>query len=340
MDALLFDQEEENRKLQLDRKRDIQLQICITPVELRTKPVDGEARTQFPKLLVDLEEHRIYDLPWIITGIFFMFSGSLVAGLSKSVCSYLEGWLGLMYLCIFGVLGLAIASTGAFILLSRSLSYKWLHRSFDFTILHKLGLWRKFNYYILPNATISVKLGNFVPKEVNSTFILQDPRIILYPASNLMWRLYNLLKPKDRRVSESVSVIRSVTCPEAMKRSLPYDLLCNGVEDPKKVNYTNLDAMLALHEKFDASGKLVFCEALIVDQEVLSDVFSPTYTGPKFTKEDRELRVRALLSGKIDHIRTGSHLFVNGVDVYHDSMKFYNLVAHKIQTAPAPSNLN
>jgi len=316
---------------------DVSIQISTTPIEVIFAPIDEARETAVPKIFVDLNEYRVFDVPFIVAGAFFMLSGALVAGLSIGINSYLGGWLGLFYLLFFSIISVSTCSLGTFIILKYSIKYKWLPKNFDFTIFHKLGLWRDFAYFFEPSHLLKLKLMEKLPER--QLRITEQRRSNSNFKVGFFAKLISLWRGPDRAVTELVLPVRNVIIPRSKRRVLPFDLLSGGHKDDK-IEYENQDPVLVLHQKFNSGNQLVYCETLIVDYEVLSSVFSPTITGPKYSKEDRELRVRSLLSGKIEHVETGSHSFLDGVDVYHDSLKFHNLVSNYIQTAPAPSNLN
>jgi len=308
------------------------IQIMMTPVEVVTAKVSLCTSTQVPKIFVDLREVRITDLPWISAGVLLMFSGALVAGLSFSVNSYLQGFEGLASLIFFGLVGLSMCITGTLVILFKGFSYKWLPTNFELTCFHRFGIFRDFSYFYEPNLYLNLKLLESVKHQdltVTEQLWSNSRMPFWYSWFYRRTGVYNIIKP-----------VRKVAIPRALRNQvLPFDLLSKGVKDDE-IPYVDSDPVLVLHQRYNATDRLVFCETLIVDYLVLDSVFSPTVSGPKFTKLDRELRIRALLSGKVGHVMTGSSPWLDGVDVYHDSLKFHNLVGERVQSAAAPEVLN
>jgi len=294
--------------------------------------VDLCTSTQVPKIFMDLQEVRIVDLPWITAGALLMLSGTVFVGASFYGNSYLQGWLGLVYLILFMLVGLVLSIAGAFVILSRGISYKWLPSNFELLLLHKFGILRDFSFYYMPSLYLNLKLREKVKK--------QDLTITEQLRSNSsmpFWYSWFYRRSGFRNI---VKPVRKVHIPRALKNNiLPFDLLSKGLKD-EEITYEDSDPVLVLHQRYNGDDRLVFCETLIVDYKVLDSVFSPTVSGPKFTKEDRELRIRALLSGKVAHVMTGSSSWLDGVDVYHDSLKFHNLVGERVQNSFALGNLN
>lgn len=80
-------------------------------------------------------------------------------------------------------------------------------------------------------------------------------------------------------------------------------------------------------------------EFVVVSDEVVADLMSPSNMGPAYSDKDMLKRGAIHASGKIRHVSHNRHTWKDGYSIYNDSYRYWELVVPQIRT-PVATTLN
>jgi len=295
------------------------------------EPAVGQTQL-VPKVFVDMKKVRVYRVPIIALCSFFL----LLAVVAPCVLGGLYSQSNSSGMLL--ATGISVALAMLTIMLCFGVVFFMGYRdslvpqNFEFTFWHKIGFNTDLRFNYTPAYFVRLRMGEFIKSDLKFlTFSTESASNVSVYHKYL--RCFNI-----PRITSTVRPIRRVEI-DYTEDLLPYDMLQNGKRD-KEIPYEAPELVLCLHQVKDARGRSLRAEIFVIDVKVMASVMSPVISGPKYSKEEAQLRVRTALTGRTNHVMLTRDQFLSGADIWHDCYCMYEVI-QQIQSAPAPvQNLN